>query len=282
MAHTLAMDSSVLRPGAWLRFKAHVPFRLRHVVGRLEQMLYRERGVFVWLDQNRVRCAIDAAPVFVDQPDHVEERALMRCVFDAIQPGDTFLDAGSHVGLYAIGAALKTGPSGRVLAFEPTPGTVAKMRRNVALNNLGTRIEIHEIALSSSRGTVEFVTTGTSMMNSIFTGAPNGMRRMGGPEKRIQVPTVPLDDFFDEKRRHVVKIDTEGHELAVLAGAERLLASPARVFLELHPWAWESANDTWSQLTRLCSRHRRQMRGLDGRSIDHPAHCRLEMARDDR
>jgi FkbM family methyltransferase len=281
MPTTLTADSDVLRPGLWLRIKAHVPWRLRHVASGIERYFYTDRGVFVWLDDRRVRCAVDAAPVFVDQPDHVEERTLMRRVLDSLRPGDVFLDAGSHVGLYAIGAAMKVGAEGRVVAFEPTPETVRKMRRNVRLNRLDRQIEIREIALSSARGSAEFVTTGTSMMNSIFTGAPNGHRRIGGPERRITVPTAPLDEFFDPSRRHVAKIDTEGHELAVLRGAERLLASPAKIFVELHPWAWTSADQTWCELLAIGTRHRRTMRKLDGTELTAAEHTRIEMVRAD-
>jgi FkbM family methyltransferase len=280
MSNTITLDSSVVRPGAWLRFKARVPWAFRHMFTMIERRLYQRRGVFVWLDDHRIRCAIDAAPVFVNQPDHVEERMLMQRVFDSLSPGDCFLDVGSHVGLYAIGAALRLGRGGRVIAFEPTPATIVKLQKNIELNRLNDRIEIHEVALSDVCGSTEFVTTGTSMLNSIFAGAPAGHTRLGGPERRFQVRTAPLDQFLDPARSHVAKIDTEGHELFVLKGAERLLASKARIFLELHPWAWESTDGTWSELTQLCRRHRRVMRTVGGTRLTEPAHCRVELVRE--
>jgi FkbM family methyltransferase len=280
MSNTIALDSAVIRPGAWLRLKARVPWSLRHMFARVERRLYQRRGVFVWLDDQRIRCAIDAAPVFNDQPDHVEERLLMQHVFDSLHPGDCFLDVGSHVGLYAIGAALRVGRGGRVIAFEPTPATIVKLKKNVDLNDLGDRISINDIALSHQSGTAEFLTTGTSMMNSIFAGTPPGQTRGGGPERRIHVRTARLDEFLDPARSHVAKIDTEGHELPVLLGAERLLASKARIFVELHPWAWESQNQTWTELTDLCRQHRRVVQLLDGTPLQEPAHRRVELVRD--
>jgi FkbM family methyltransferase len=279
MSNTIALGSAVIRPGAWLRVKARVPWAFRHMFALVERRLYERRGVFVWLDDQRIRCAIDAAPVFIDQPDHIEERLLMQHVFDSLHPGDCFLDVGSHVGLYAIGAALRVGRGGRVIAFEPTPATVVKLKKNVQLNQLGDRIAIQEVALSHQSGTIEFVTTGTSMMNSIFTGPPPGHKRGGGPERRIRVRTAPLDQFLDVARTHVAKIDTEGHELLVLAGAQRLLASKARIFLELHPWAWESQAQTWTELIDLCRHHRRVIQLLDGTRLEEPAHRRVELVR---
>lgn len=275
----IAVDSQVIRPGAFLRIKAAVPGRYRRLFARVERYFYERGGVRVWIDDKPVRCAIDAAPVFLSHPDHAEDRWLMQNVFESLRPGDTFLDVGSHVGLYAIGAALRVGPRGRVVAFEPTPETVRKLARNLALNHLTDRVTIEQVAVSDGRGTVSFITNGTSMMNSIFAGVPDGHRRPGGTPCSIEVRTAVLDDYFVEGERTVAKIDTEGHELAVLRGAGRLLASPARVFVELHPWAWSPESSVWQELTELCRRHRRCMRLLDGTVLDAPAHRRVECAR---
>lgn len=276
----IPFDSQVVRPGAFLRLKARVPGRLRHLFARVERFFYEGDGVCVWLDGRQVRCAIDAAPVFLSHPDHAEDRLLMQRVFESLQPGDTFLDVGSHVGLYAIGAAGRVGASGRVVAFEPTPDTVRKLARNLALNDLSGRVRIEQIAASNEAGTVSFTTSGTSMMNSIFTGTPEGHRRPGGPARSIDVRTDVLDRYFNPAERTVAKIDTEGHELAVLRAAPQLLASPARIFVELHPWAWPSEAAVWSELVELCQRHGRHVALLDGSRLDSPAHRRVEFARE--
>ena len=274
-------DSQVVRPGAFLRLKARVPGRLRHLFGRVERFFYEGDGVCVWLDGRQVRCAIDAAPGFLSHADHAEDRLLMQRVFESLRPGDTFLDVGSHVGLYAIGAAGRVGTSGRVVAFEPTPDTVRKLAHNLALNKLATRVRIEQVAASDTDGMVSFTISGTSMMNSIFTGAPEGHSRPGGPTRSIQVRTATLDRYFKPSERTVVKIDTEGHEPAVLRAAPQLLASPARVFVELHPWAWPSQTEVWTELMQLCRRHRRHAELLDGTRLDQPAHRRVEFAHDE-
>jgi FkbM family methyltransferase len=279
LVNAIAFDSQVVRPGAFLRFKALVPNRLRHAFAAVERALYGRDGVVVWLDDRPVRCAIDAAPVFLSHPDHGEDRLLMQHVFESLQPGDAFLDVGSHVGLYAIGAAGRVGMGGRVTAFEPTPDTVVKLAHNLALNRLSGRVQIEQVALSDSCGGVDFVTSGTSMMNSIFAGAPEGHRRPGGPPRCIRVRTEQLDRYFSSDRRTVAKIDTEGHELFVLRGAPNVLASEATIFVELHPWAWQSEEASWKELTGLCERHRRRIQLLDGTPLDHPAHRRVELAR---
>lgn len=276
----ITFDSQVVRPGVFLRVKAWIPGRLRHVFSAVERYLYGRGGVCVWLDDKPVRCAIDAAPVFLSHPDHAEDRLLMQRVFESLRPGDAFLDVGSHVGLYAIGAAARVGPRGRVIAFEPTPETVRKLAHNLALNQLSGRVSIEEVALSDCAGSVDFVTSGTSMMNSIFTGAPEGHRRPGGPPRSIRVRTERLDNYFVPGQRTVAKIDTEGHELPVLRGSEAMLQSDAKVFVELHPWAWASEADSWTELTDICRRHSRVVRLLDGTELERPAHRRVELTRE--
>ena len=279
--HAIAygLDSTVVRPGAWLRLKARVPRRLRDLAAGVERYLYKQRGVFVWLDDRRVRCAIDAAPGFLTHPEHAEDRVLMQRVFESLHEGDAFLDVGSHVGLYAIGAASRVGPHGKVIAFEPTPATAAKLAHNLRLNRLTQRVAIEQLAVSDVEGSVDFVTSGTSMMNSIFTGVPKGQTRLGGPVRSIRVRTAQFDQFFDPSLRTVAKIDTEGHELLVLRGATKLLASNARVFVELHPWAWSSESAAWDEMVEMCRVSHRRICLLDGSALERPCHRRVEFAR---
>jgi FkbM family methyltransferase len=269
----------VLYPGAWIRLKAKLPGRLRPILLRVERRIYDRSGLAVRLNGSWIRCAVDAAPDFSMHPDHLEDRELLARVLSGLQPGDAFLDAGSHVGLYAIGAAHRVGPRGRVIAIEPTPETVLKMRRNVALNGLTDRIDIQELAVAETEGSVPFIVAGTSMTNSIFAGKPAGRDRPGGPARQLVVRTRPLDSFFEPGRRTTVKIDVEGHELHALMGGRRLLASDARIFVELHPWAWPSDREGWHAILGLAAEHGRRPLRLSGIPLQQPEHTRIELSR---
>ena len=52
-----------------------------------------------------------------------------------LQPGDTFIDIGGHVGLYSMLAAGLVGPTGRVYVFEPERANYAHLLTHIALNN---------------------------------------------------------------------------------------------------------------------------------------------------
>jgi FkbM family methyltransferase len=273
------VDSRVLGFSAWTRLKHRLPYRLRPWCSRVEARVFGRRGLKVWVDGTPLRVAVDAAPVPSTSADHLEEHELMASVLRSVGPGDQFLDAGSHIGLYALAAAVRVGPRGRVVAFEPTPATLEKLRRNLSLNAAGERVDVEPIALSDRPGTVEFLTTGSSMMNSIFTGVPPGHTRPAVPESRISVRTDNLDRFFREGRATVAKIDTEGHEIVVLRGAPRLMASQARIFVELHPWAWGGDAGTWEELQALCRAAGRTIRLLGGGELMAPAHRRVELVK---
>ena len=60
-----------------------------------------------------------------------------------------------------------------------------------------------------------------------------------------------------------VKIDTEGAEIRILAGAPKLLASAASIVCELHPYAWAEFGDSFAALRQLVDRCGRRIRYLD-------------------
>jgi FkbM family methyltransferase len=275
--------ANVFRPGPWLQAKRFVPARFHRLLDPVEGFLYEGRGVPARILGHRLRFAtsspIPVSTVYRPPPlEMVEDLVFMSAVLESLRPGDTFLDAGSHFGLYAVGAAAIVGPSGRVVAFEPTPASAALVRRNVALNGLSARIEVQEAAVAEGPGTVEFVASGNSCQNA-FAAYDPFRDTPGADPRRIVVRTVPLDDAFDPARRTVAKIDVEGAELLVLRGAPRLLASPARIFVELHAWGWKSVREGWDELVALARSGGRVVSTIDGAPIDQPKHQRVELVK---
>ncbi len=58
----------------------------------------------------------------------------LRNLLQRLQPGDTFIDVGAHIGYLSLPIAKRVGPSGKVIALEPSPTSLELLRRNVALN----------------------------------------------------------------------------------------------------------------------------------------------------
>lgn len=151
----------------------------------------------------------------------------------AVRPGSTVLDVGANVGAYSLLFALWAGPSGRVIAFEPAPASVAGLREQLRLNGLSDRVEVVPSAVADVVGFASFECDGVSGSNAIVSRASGA--------RLITVATTSIDAFCAGRgvRPDVIKIDVEGAELDVLRGARQTLAvSSVEVFMELHPAAW--------------------------------------------
>ena len=139
-------------------------------------------------------------------------------LFDRLaKPGATVIDVGANIGYNAIRAGLRVGPTGRVVAVEPTPDTLVVLRRNVAASGL-SNIVVEPIAAGRGAGEREFFVRGpNSAVNSLFPDS-----RYAHVTSVLRVPVMPLDDVV-EGTADLVKIDVEGAELDVLEGMPRLL-----------------------------------------------------------
>lgn len=140
-----------------------------------------------------------------------------------LKPGDTFVDIGANVGVMSFTAAAATGPSGRVLAFEPHPDNIRHFLSGVAANGF-QNVTLHGFALSNTQ--------------SIFSliGSSNGYLMPEG-ESVFQTVALPGDPILaDEPRIDMVKIDIEGHEPQALAGIDRALRKHRPIVLgEFNP-----------------------------------------------
>ncbi len=139
----------------------------------------------------------------------------LRVVRRLIEPGQTVVDIGANVGFYTLQFARLVGAGGEVHAFEPVAANRERLARNVALNNFVARVAINPEAVSANSGSADLSTT---------PARNSGWARIG--DGGTVVPTVAIDDYLDGKgieRVHFLKCDIEGHELAMLKGAARLL-----------------------------------------------------------
>lgn len=140
-------------------------------------------------------------------PDWPEMRVWMR----ELKPGDLFVDVGANVGVYTLLAAER---DAEVIAVEPDGPSIARLRENLALN--GYEATVLRAAMASAPGSVR-VTTHLDMGNHIVVDPSDA-----SPSE--EVPAVTLDDLIGDRIAAGVKIDVEGAESLVLAGAGGSLA----------------------------------------------------------
>lgn len=129
------------------------------------------------------------------------------------------VDVGANYGFFSYYLA-RMGKS--VEAFEPLPGCA---RSSSAYRS--PRIRVHNVALSSAPGTLKLF---TPIINGVPYPANSSFSPVAGPHESCDVPVRTLDEYVFEDVC-LVKIDVEGHELAVLKGAEQTLRRERPVVL---------------------------------------------------
>jgi FkbM family methyltransferase len=145
---------------------------------------------------------------------------LSETIWRLIEPGNFVLDIGANIGFITGLCSYKTGPGGKVWAFEPNPVIISRLTTNIK-NNPHPNTTLYPFALSDSNkeGYLEFPDIFSYNQGVAYVGK-NGSHSA----KAIKIDLRRLDDMIDTGIVvNVMKIDVEGHELSVFQGAERLI-----------------------------------------------------------
>ncbi len=153
------------------------------------------------------------------------EPEVQRTLANLLHPGDVVWDVGTHAGFLTALASRLVGSDGDVVAFEPLPANIDRLERLVRANRL-SNVRIRPVALAERAGRARFHVASSTSMGSLAPIVATA---------DIQVSTSSLDAELETLRRPaLVKIDVEGGEAAVLAGATRLLSEVRpRLLIEL-------------------------------------------------
>jgi FkbM family methyltransferase len=178
-----------------------------------------------------------------DMRTNGEER-LQRWILDLFPHGRTLhvLDVGANVGQWSASMLATARQAGRaedldLHAFEPSSYTFACLSKA-----LGTqRVSLQHVALSER--------SGSSILHVVSPGAGTNSLDVlpaGQTDTTTEdVGTTTLEEYADSARLDdiaLVKIDTEGHDMAVLRGAGKLLAEQRICAVQFeYNWRWVGA-----------------------------------------
>jgi len=147
----------------------------------------------------------------------------------SFKPGEVMLDCGANVGMYTIWAAVTRGV--RVYAFEPEAQNFAILNRNIHLNNLQSIVKAYCIGLSDKEGLFDLHMADMRVGGSCHSvGEPLDFEHK--PMKTLFVQgcaTNTLDALIKSKALPIpnhIKIDVDGFEPKVIAGAQETLSMP--------------------------------------------------------
>jgi FkbM family methyltransferase len=191
-----------------------------------------------------VRIAIDLA-------DHVIGLGILRGGYEEseltfavnqLRPGDVALDIGAHIGFFALQLAHAVGATGQVYAFEPLDRNADLLAQSIRENGFEDRLRLERAAVADHTGTAtlrfarETLNTGGAFL------AEGNVSDLGGLAA-ITVPTIRLDDYQLRRPIRLIKMDVEGAEPRVIAGAATVIGADRPVIIsEIHP----------EQLARVC------------------------------
>ena len=205
----------------------------------------------------------------------IYEREISRAIVEEIRAKDerVFVDVGAHIGLVTLNVLAEV-PNVRVFAFEPGPRQCFFLRRTLRANGLEERVMLKQVALGQAAGRQDFVCQRRfpSVDYSMGDGLRN-TRRWGKRTKTIKVDVATLDGWWESAGRPhvgVIKVDTEGSELWVLRGGEKVLARRRpTVFLEVQPQNLVGYPYDQHDILRWLNEHEYQLETLDGATLTH-------------
>lgn len=164
-----------------------------------------------------------------------------------LPPNGIILDVGANIGAQTLPFA-KVVPQGWVYAVEPTDYALQKLRKNIELNpTLAPHITIIPAFVSSQ-------SAASSQLVAFASWKIDGSRAQthplhGGQTKASSAPQITLDQLVETQRIpkvHLIKIDTDGHELEVLQGARKTLdRDRPYIIFELSRYLFQERNLTF-------------------------------------
>lgn len=145
-----------------------------------------------------------------------------------VRPDDVVIDVGANVGVLTLQLATLVGTGGRVIAFEPVDELAGLLLRTLEESQI-RNVSVWQVALSDTSQTGSMKVAGSSLGCSTLSFTSDGQ-----PCRVCRLDDIELG--LVSVRPRLLKIDVEGHEGKVLAGASRLLSNsgPEFVMFESH------------------------------------------------
>jgi len=170
----------------------------------------------------------------------IHEPGLTKYLLDTFSnsPGGNFLDIGANIGYFSCLLGKLAGPAGKVISIEPEPQNRQLLESNLRINNL-TNVTVHSCAVGAADGTARM---------GIYKPANRGRHSLVDLEscqEFIDVRVRRLDDLLKNSGTAswtLMKIDVEGFEPFVFAGATETLSRTECLALEFASAYWKKSN----------------------------------------
>ena len=248
--------------------EAYLPPRPGDLAGRLRARMFKDLPAAAPVPM------VGGASILLEPGDELSralfitgyyEPETMAAIGALLPKGGVFVDVGAHCGVMSLYAAKCVGPTGRVVAFEPSAREYERLVANVALNGLDNVI-LSTAAVADVAGRASLL-----VAEAGHAGHNTTSKRFAYPAVKVaeiaDVETVTLDAVFareDLKRCDVIKMDIEGGELPALKGALEILTTHRpKLILETFDRAMDANETSVDALRTWLEGHGYELRDID-------------------
>jgi FkbM family methyltransferase len=197
--------------------------RVRRALARREFPVVPAHIGRIDYDGAEIRIGITSRAEFMSRLRPVtKEPWTVRWIEHNLRAGDVLYDVGANVGSYSLIAGSQGIDGLRVVAFEPGYANFAALCDNVVLNRLESVVTPLPVVLGEETGLAKL-----AYRDVVAGAAEHSLDPRSPAAYRQTVLAYRLDDLieqFDLPRPTLLKLDVDGGEAAVLAGAQRTLA----------------------------------------------------------
>jgi len=153
---------------------------------------------------------------------------------DDIRNNSVVIDIGAHIGVFSVFAAVQA-ENVTVYSFEPEPGNFELLVRNIAANNLESRIHPINLAVSNIDIPRKLIRSATSVSAHSFSA---NKFLDDDVKDSLAVNCTTLSDIFRKyeiNKCDILKLDCEGEEYNILLNAsDEILAKIVKIVGEYH------------------------------------------------
>jgi FkbM family methyltransferase len=139
----------------------------------------------------------------------------MAFIMHFLRAGDSFVDVGANIGSYTVLASGAVGA--KCISIEPVQKTFLHLMDNINLNAINRKVEALNIGVGNENGVLKF-TSEMDTVNHVMSDSDEGI-------ESIDVMVRTLDDILEKFEPLLIKIDVEGFETNVIAGAKKTLSN---------------------------------------------------------
>ncbi|MFA5991004.1 MAG: FkbM family methyltransferase [Candidatus Doudnabacteria bacterium] len=179
-----------------------------------------------------------------------------------------FIDIGANIGFISLAVFSKV-PQTKIFAFEPGIHQNKMLDITILANGLQNNIILSKQAVSNTTGATVFQIH-KNEAESVGDGLID--TRRGGETSSVSVPVIRLDDWWISQKQigvSVIKIDTEGAELYILQGAEKMIkACKPIIYLEISLLNLKSYPYTAHDILEWLVSHNYYLYTIDGSCVE--------------